>query len=73
MSQSYLGFGVLKTKKKDSANIEERLDSESRVCEEAAALGYLRVWGVKTFRSRKSFMLSPLWTPSVYGPTSSVQ
>ena len=29
-------------------------------------------WGVssESFRSRRSFISSPLWTPSVYGPTS---
>jgi len=25
---------------------------------------------VKSFRSRRSFISSPLWTPYVYGPTS---
>jgi len=28
---------------------------------------------VKSFRSRRSFISSPLWTPEVYGPTSQVQ
>ena len=28
---------------------------------------------VQSLRSRRSFISSPLWTPSVYGPTSEVQ